>query len=348
MTKRSSVAARLSPEEQADKLRKRALELQQKGMLDELVRICKDRQDLVPLLLQHAYSLGAPRARAATQSASLTSGLSGTGTTAPAIAETENMAEDQPLPTQPVHRRGDVAKHIPRCHQTWATVPQQYFVHVLSNTEPIALSAANLRQLAGFKSRFIPKSALLDLWEFMTNLRRDDDIQSFSRDVACLLSAVRACKLRRGRPAQSLRLPPHWLRDGVYQTVLAHPGLLRVRKTLTDEVVDAPSRFASGVSDLEKVYINKNYSEQDAVLVDANGFGRVMLSTLFPNVMLMETGAAPATTKTSNATASGVPVSGTTSLAGDGGSQEDEAVKHADDRGDAGFEPPPPETKTPA
>ena len=121
-------------DQQAARLRQRALDLQQKGMKDEMLAICKKRPDLVPLLLQHAYSLGAERARAADDMV-VPMPSSPKGKTDNALVPISPQDND----AKPTHKRGEVSTSIPRCHQVWSTVPVQYLVHVMARAEPIAL-----------------------------------------------------------------------------------------------------------------------------------------------------------------------------------------------------------------
>ena len=147
---------RESMEEKAAKLRQRSLALQTKGMVTELIRIAKARADLVPLLLQHAYSLGAPRNdKPVEEEATAT-------TTVPDSTEDASP--------EPVAKRGQLLDRIPKSHKTWQDVPTQYFVHVLSKCEPISLSAASLRQLCPARSKLTPEWTILEIWEMVTNM----------------------------------------------------------------------------------------------------------------------------------------------------------------------------------
>jgi hypothetical protein len=127
--------------QQAARLRQRALDLQQKGMSEEMLGICKQRPDLVPLLLLDAYSLGAKRASAADDMVALTP-------SSPKDADDKALMPISPQDNdaKSTRKRGEQSESTPRCYQVWSTAPAIYLMYVMARTEPIALSTASLRQ----------------------------------------------------------------------------------------------------------------------------------------------------------------------------------------------------------
>jgi len=281
-----------SSEEQAAKLRRRAMELQNKGMLHELQTICKARPDLVPLLLQHAYSLGAPRHL---EHSDGTTPVDGDATT-PLGAQRRHSDGTTPLGAQleaddaeSSHRRGDVSATIPRQFQTWGAVPAQYFVHVLAAAEPIALSQAQLRTLSSKSSKHVPKARLLEIWEMITNLQKDDEVPSCARSVQKLVAAVTKFNEEQGSPCKQMRMPPNWNLDGKFSLdIQADPPTVTKRRS--KESKEIPQAFLESVTAVNNVYIAKNYSERDACLVDPDGFARCPLNVFFPMVPYMAFG----------------------------------------------------------
>ena len=268
--------------EQAARLRQRALDLQQKGMKDELVAVCKKRPELVPLLLQHAYALGADRAKPAGELVAPSPSSPPKDNDAKAMA----CVEDSPS-AKVAHKRGEVSSTIPRCHQVWSTVLAQYLVHVMARAEPISLSSASLSQLSSKKSKYLPRPAMMELWEYLTNVGKDDEVLPWCRDVEQLVETVTLFNLSRGRPAAALKLPPQWHEEGVYALKHTDVGKLLLIKRTTSEEKEVPEHFTTTVKSISLVYIAKNYSEKDAVITDPEGFGRCSASLLFPIVAFM-------------------------------------------------------------
>jgi hypothetical protein len=110
-------------------------------MSEEILGMFKQRPDLVPLLLEDAYSLGAKRARAADDMVAPTP-------SSPKDAEDKALMPISPQDNdaESTRKRGEQSESIPRCHQVWSTVPDIYLMYVMSRAEPIALSTASLRQ----------------------------------------------------------------------------------------------------------------------------------------------------------------------------------------------------------
>lgn len=277
--------AKLSREAQADRLRARALALQNQGMMEELMVISKPRPDLVPLLLQHAYSLGAPRVNSAKSAASGVQPGSVVTSSCAMLHDSAAESDNGSLGGSSGFKRGDVQPVIPRCFQTWASCPPQYFVHLLSGAEPISLSAAALKSLSPNKSKHIPKKVLLELWERMTNLDPEESIvPAAARSVECL--AVDIFNAERGRPMRDIRLPPQWSRDGCFFLKIDSLGAQATKRS-TSETVGLPDTFLQTVVDRHALVIQRNYSERHACVCDPNGFATVPMITLFPVVARM-------------------------------------------------------------
>ena len=154
---------RKSDSQRAEEMRQKAMALQNRGMQQELAQISKNRPDLVPLLLQHAYALGAPR--------NLEEGRMLADSPAKSqLALCDATAHDEEAPSSGSgYKRGDVQPIIPRCFQDWGHCPPQYLLHILSEVEPISLGSGALRQLCPTKSKHIPKVALNNLFERVCN-----------------------------------------------------------------------------------------------------------------------------------------------------------------------------------
>lgn len=284
MAPKRSRAVAASAEEQAAKLRKRALELQNKGMREELMEITKNRPDLTPLLLQHAYSLGAPRSGAGSSVAAEQAATSSNDGAKLALCDGQVVSPGK----QAGHRRGEVDEVIPRCHQTWGSVPPQYIMHFLSSMEPIALSLANLKQLAPAKSKHVPKGALLELFEALCGINPEDPVLPWMRVVAVMVEVCEKFnKETRLRMYKEIRLPVSWSTCGHYTAEVTKEPY-QIKKKNVEQPVAIPKEFLATVKQVSELFVQKNWSEREAVLVDPNGFGRVPMSTLFPNPPCME------------------------------------------------------------
>jgi hypothetical protein len=159
-------------------------------------------------------------------------------------------------------KRGEQSESIPRCHQVWSTVPDIYLMYVMSRTEPIALSAASLRQFSTKKSKSLPTIVMMELWEYLTNIGKDDEVLPWCRDVEQLVETVSAFNISRGRPASALKLPPQWHEEGVYKLKHSDDGKLYLIKRTTSEKQEVPKHFTTTVKNIKLVYIAKIYSER--------------------------------------------------------------------------------------
>jgi hypothetical protein len=127
----------------------------------------------------------------------------------------------------------------------------------------------------------------MELWEFLTNIGKDDEMLPWRRDVEHLVETVGAFNISRGRPASALKLPPQWHEEGIYKLKHSDDGKLYLIKRTTSEKQEMPEHFTTTVKNINSVHIANNYSEKDAVVTDLEGFGRCCASMLFPIVAYM-------------------------------------------------------------
>jgi hypothetical protein len=128
---------------------------------------------------------------------------------------------------------------------------------------------------------------MMELWEYLTNIGKDDEVLPWCRNIEQLVETVIAFNISRGRPASALKLPPQWHEEGIYKLQHSGDGKLYLIKRTTSEKQEVPEQFITTVKNINLVYIVKNYSERDAVVTDPEGFGRCCASMLFPIVAYM-------------------------------------------------------------
>ena len=114
---------------------------------------------------------------------------------------------------------GSTMMMIPRCYQTFASLPGHILQELLSAVETSTFSLQNLKSLSGRKSRYIPKAALLELFVMIANISPDDKLPREFYSFQVMQEAAKQFNWQRYRPLSDVPLPVDWQRYGVYVIV---------------------------------------------------------------------------------------------------------------------------------
>lgn len=309
---------KVNVEEQATKLNLRALALKNKGMKQRIDQMLKDRPDLHSSVLQHLIGMGcadpgasgggkqtpaitpcppmlseealAAHATSPAQgnssgkalpAPSPSKGSAGTqcsGASSAASSEGLQLSEEE-MALVKGSKNSKLEEWVPRCHMTYGAMTPVYFQYILSKLEPSSLSLAAQRGLCSGKSKHVPKSSLVELFEFITGIAPDADLKPDMHYFPYLVSILQAASQKRGRPAQGMVLPPAWGVEGIYKVTKEEGGLILHHKLLKEKAC-LPTDFASMVQ-AEDITFEKNYSESMATLV--SGYMRYSCILSFPH-----------------------------------------------------------------
>ena len=279
--------------EKAAALHQRAVEIQTNGQIKEIHAILKSRRDLVAGTLQHLYSLGASQSStpgpAPPESTKRLAIMNGEATT-DGDTGIQDEAEPADVAEPPKQKsRFTVLPIIPRCHQTFGATPPHYWQHVLALVEPSSLSEAAQGALRPSGSRHVPKLAITQLVEMMTEWCMTDDITNHLRVVEHLVAEVMVRSRIRSRPCQGMVLPPRWHEPGVgiFSIVKEKKKFFFVDR-IYNQKMPVPDSFVKMVKDMSTVKISHNWSQTNAEAIDQDGHARLKLATVFDKPMMLQ------------------------------------------------------------
>ena len=289
----SNKKCKLSVAEQSAKLHARALALENQGKMDELKTLLKQRPDLLDTTLNHCKKLAVmgmspgPRHRVQLPAAqheddgrvAADASASDQRSTTASSQYGEDDGDNLPGPPQAVV--------VPRCYTNIGMITPSYIMTFLAGVESISLSKQNLKQLSSRRSRHINKDKLLELVEFLTGLGPDADYHPDLHVMAKWVELAAGYNVSRGRPAKELQLPVTWEADGIFRWYLpsGEDAMAMIVHKITKEERQVTKGFWDVIQNPQALYVDKNYSEKNATLCERDGFGRLPISTIFPELI---------------------------------------------------------------
>jgi hypothetical protein len=289
----NSKKMKLSASEQSAKLHARALALENQGKMDELKMVLKQRPDLLDTTLNHCKKLagiavmGPPSTPKKTGQPGSRDGTPGPSSSTPATPSSsaagsqlgDDAGDDEPGPAQ--------SMNVPRCYTSIGMITPIYLTTFLAGVEPIALSKQNLGNLSSKKSRHICKDRLMELVEFLTGLGPDADYHPDFHVMSKWVELAAGYNVSRGRPAKELQLPVTWASDGMFKWYMpsGDGAMVMVVHNITKVEREVTKGFWDVVKNPQALYIDKNYSEKNATLCEKDGFGRLPITTIFPEII---------------------------------------------------------------
>ena len=150
-------------------------------------------------------------------------------------------------------------------------------ITVLTSCEPVLFSRAALTALQAKGARAPPKAVLLEIIEFISNMKSDGLVESALEVVQQRAAQLNAHYGRRGL---ELMLPPCWRTAGVYEKVSEAAGVLKIMHRFNKLVRVVPAGVLQGVS-VECVYIWNNFSEDRACLASVGTALNFPINVLF-------------------------------------------------------------------
>lgn len=306
------MSGQATAQQKAARLHARALEVETNASIKEIMAALKARRDIVPSVVNYMKGLGVKFGTSNESPGSTEKQSQKTpkrelqSPVAPGAPQAEDQDEDVETPSKQA-RRGDVRPTIPRCYTSVGMVPPHYWLHILSEIEPVALSKSALLALRPPKSKHIPKAVLMEIVEHCFGFRADDEMTNDMHKLDKLLAHCKFENARRSRLCREMRLPPQWDRDGVYTLKCSGSGnglVVTVTHKWKGLEIEAPAAFVSVVAEPSLLFVSRNHSEVDAQLLDPKGFGRW---PLFAQFRAMEDGSAKSGFVTSSAAPAGSP-----------------------------------------
>ena len=179
---------------------------------------------------------------------------------------------------------------LPKCEVYFGMVSSGNLQHLLGEMEAF-FTPENISRLRPTARRAVPKASLQQLVEFLTGMRADSWIGTAGplKTFDHLAASLAKLNVLRGRRGRDLRLPPTWPVDGVYRAFVSVEGRIGiVHKFLEHKpssIVSLPDEYLAVVKFPHALVVERNWSEVDALLVEAKGKLRFKLATLFPDLV---------------------------------------------------------------
>ena len=66
--------------------------------------------------------------------------------------------------------------YVPRCHMTYEAMSPMYFQYIIAELGPSSLSLAGQTALCTGRNKHVPKTALLEIFQFITGVAAEADL----------------------------------------------------------------------------------------------------------------------------------------------------------------------------
>ena len=286
----------LAVEDEISRLQARTLKLQYKSIMQEVLDMLKAHPELLPSTLQHMKNIHGVRS----------AGMAKPELPCSLVDEDSEFIDEAPkkkakltgTPMQSPSASTDASSSasvvtradIPKCYTKVSSLPPVYLSHVITALEPIALSKNAMRAICNRGQKIPSKLKLLEIFELLTTMGPDDDFPPVLHKIPVLIRSAKAFNESRGRPGRELQLPPIWLNAGVYKIIMPSEGSqgdaaqLSVQHMSLNITKVVPSVFDAG-GDPREIYVEKNFSENRAQLVNPTTCSRLPLQSIFPEVI---------------------------------------------------------------
>ena len=153
---------------------------------------------------------------------------------------------------------------IHRNFRTWASAPPCHVRMLVGHLEPISCSFGNIKVSFVGNQREMARALGLELMEFMTGLNPLSDIGE-PRQLCHILEDWRNLNEARGRPAEKLRFPVHWPRDGAYSIMVGPTGTVYIHHRIRGKTFPITLSSLTRL-DTQGFWIEFNYSDRNAVV----------------------------------------------------------------------------------
>jgi hypothetical protein len=286
-------------EDEIGRLQARTLKLQYKAVMEEVTTRLKANPELLTSTLQHIKNIHGVSRHGGTPSKKPED--QGKETPMKASEESDEAKETpqkkpkltSPPPTTPSAHSDDASTvsisraDIPRCYTKVGSLPPHFLAHVINEVEPISLSKNAMRALCTRGQKAPSKTNLLELFEFLTSMGPDDDFLPVLHKIPVLVRSCVAFNERRGKPARDLRLPALWAHNGVYSIIIEEKegqSEILVKHRILNITKPVPAVFDS-CGQQNEIYVEKNFSEHRALLVNPGNCAKWPLQNMFPEIM---------------------------------------------------------------
>ena len=198
----------------------------------------------------------------------------------------EAFASDRVEPKAPPKKKAAITSDslLPRSTTSMGGYHQEVFTYLLVNLGEAVVTSHALNALRPSAKKQIAKSSLEQLLEYATEIGPHTWVGTGGplKSAGHMATVARELNKLHGHRLRSLRLPPDWEVDGVYQITQSGPNVLIEHKWLQNRksrVLPATQRAL--VHKLECLKIECNWSSRNAVLVEEGGSLSYPLRSLF-------------------------------------------------------------------
>ena len=291
------VKRKLSMQEQAAAWQQKALIMNNRANTARLLSVLKARPDILPSIMEHLDRLGvkAPRAEPAEGPSTPSpakpswspmlesSSAAGSGGSSDVVSEAGSMASMSDLDLE----EKTPLDQIPRKYPTVSSLPVHYLKLALTTLEPISFGVHTLKGLLEPGKKSLPKQELLNLIEFVTDIRPETQIQPHQRSMPAFLGWLTDENNKKNRRGKELQLRVDWSTKGHYliaQEVSKGKPIIKVKAQHVGLEAALPEKVSLGISDPSKLVVASNWSIHDASLKELGSPFSVNLVLLFPDM----------------------------------------------------------------
>lgn len=283
-------------EEQASSYQKKAMLMNNKANHARLLAALKQRPDVLPSIMEHLDRLGVGHTASPSTPSPKREPWSPAGLvpTTPSAGGLSDAASDAGFSSGSGLDAADAAgddkqplDYIPRKYATVASLPVHYLKAALTHMEPISFGLHTLKGLLEPGKKTLPKKELLNLVEFVTDVKPDTHIPAAQRSMDAFLSWLGGENLNKGRRGKELMLRVDWASKGHYllsHEVSKRKNIIKVKAQYADMEAVLPDNIAKGIVDPTKLFAAENWSVHDATLKEVGTAISINLILLFPGM----------------------------------------------------------------
>ena len=257
-----------SASEKANRLQRKANELQTRSDMNRCIGIMKANPSTVTSVKNQLIALGFWDSGAAEVTVDGKVHANEVVVTAPRLALTDGevgtaAAAEAAVPaadTVPANLQVEIHRNY---LSSWSSMPPKHLSALLGALEPVSLGQGNQKNMLTKGARVVSKKFLLEILELSCNIDPQAPVsQAEVKNLSEIFSMLEKQNERYGRRARDLVLPPNWDTQGVYriQTFGERLWLRRGVEDMVELLALQPGDAA------EQYYLEFNFSEHRAII----------------------------------------------------------------------------------
>ena len=288
--KMSAAAAMAAADAKAAKHLARAREEQHRASVYLVSCVLKNRAELAASVINHLKTMGVDVDAVAQEDVAqspftptrFAQPVSSGDSESRSLDSAKARVEDSELVADDLAKSWNQGSVLSTCYVEVSILSVKLMKAMLKVSEPIAASDHAIRALAPPGKKMIPKSVMLEVFEYVYGLARDESILAVLHAPGAFQKYLDILNVRRGRLFRDLQLPPDWASRGVYSTIPIEEKVM-VKCRIVEGQRELLGDLMRGV-DIQTVHVQMNWSAKSALICDGSGALRAQAILLFPEV----------------------------------------------------------------